>query len=132
MFHTIAIQSLSLVPTVHKLAAWLKLSTCFLKSHSVGGFHYFRRFGRRFKVQNIRSGFNQSPNTNFSMRSRSGNLLDCTPNHRSGPGSNPVLEVQEPDRGQSSSTRKKKKAVEHPGTPCNMIYACIDPPTCSA
>ena len=59
------------------------------------------RFAGRFRVQNLRFRFHQSPNLNTSMEFRSEDLVDRTPNRQSGSGSNPVLEVREPDRGQS-------------------------------
>ena len=59
------------------------------------------RFTRRFRVQNLRFRFHQSLNLNTSMGFRSKDLMDQTPNCWSGSGSNPVLEVQEPDCGQS-------------------------------
>ena len=62
----------------------------------------FWRFSRRFEVQNLRSGFSCSLNMNLSMRFRSGELLNRTPNPQSGPGSDPVLEVREPDHSQST------------------------------
>jgi hypothetical protein len=60
------------------------------------------RFATRSEVQNLQFRFPQSPNPNFSMGFRSEDLLNQTLNRRSGSGSNPVLTVREPDRGQSS------------------------------
>ena len=53
----------------------------------------------------VRFRFPQSPNLNFSMGFRSEDLLDWTLNRRSGSGSNQVLEVREPDHGQSTTCR---------------------------
>ena len=62
---------------------------------------YITSFIRRFEVQNLWSRFRQSLNMNLFMGVQSRDLLDQTLNHRLGSGLNPVLEVQELDRGQS-------------------------------
>jgi len=58
-------------------------------------------FTRRFKVPNLQSRFHQSLNTNLWIGFRSDGLADHTPNLRSGPGSNLILTVREPEHEQS-------------------------------
>ena len=61
-----------------------------------------RWFLWRFKIRNLQSRFHQSLNMNLSMGFQSGDLLDWILNCGLGSGLNPVLEVQEPDCGQST------------------------------
>jgi len=57
------------------------------------------------------------------MGFRSGDLLDQTPNRRLGSGSNPVLKVREPDRGQSSDLHKRLGQSKSNAHCCNREWS---------